>query len=462
MDVLFDNDLDNNNNVVLNNDNQNLADLNAPLVNEVEQNMNDNMENIHENVGETRDNGEDIDHELHLLNNVQIVNNNPEYDEGDASHNEGTSNESNKNVTVKVENMENETRNDVESGQNVSNLNSLNARKSKKRKRHYNINKNKKWNKSYKRQKSSNIVKSDAENVLQSNRNKHPYTKAPKIIFNNKQAMHRGSGLSKFFLPDKRPRKDIIVPPTKFLLGGNISDPLNLNSLQDEALVSMSAVTPKSSPITTPPKVEVIIPPNIFDPLHLLDPVDSIEYEKQLVSPLKTRRLNKQRSKKKKMKKCSLEIPQSEKIEVKDTFIVSTTHSDSLPKSVGIPNEIEQPILNPESEVATSCINDTENEEKVKLCRDLQLDLSTSSTSVRKRKFSESGSGSNVNSYILGNGNGNASKKLRRFDSKDKIVSPVIPQPGAWKRPPKVLLGAPRNRMRTISASGRHLFKFFS
>lgn len=38
--------------------------------------------------------------------------------------------------------------------------------------------------------------------------------------------------LSKFFLPEKRPRKDLIVPPTKFLLGGNISDPLNLNSLQ--------------------------------------------------------------------------------------------------------------------------------------------------------------------------------------------------------------------------------------
>jgi hypothetical protein len=38
--------------------------------------------------------------------------------------------------------------------------------------------------------------------------------------------------ISKFFLPDKRPRKDCIVPPTKFLFGGNISDPLNLNSLQ--------------------------------------------------------------------------------------------------------------------------------------------------------------------------------------------------------------------------------------
>lgn len=97
---------------------------------------------------------------------------------------------------------------------------------------------------------------------------------------------------SKFFLPDKRVRKETIIPPTKFLLGGNISDPLNLNSLQNENSNASSnnntpATTPRQSPITTPPKVEVIIPPNIRDPLHLLDPVDSMEYEKQLTSPMK-------------------------------------------------------------------------------------------------------------------------------------------------------------------------------
>lgn len=97
---------------------------------------------------------------------------------------------------------------------------------------------------------------------------------------------------SKFFLPDKRPRKGNFIPPTKFLLGGNISDPLNLSSLQNEASNASSnnntpATTPRQSPITTPPKVEVIIPPNIHDPLHLLDPVDSMEYEKQLTSPMK-------------------------------------------------------------------------------------------------------------------------------------------------------------------------------
>lgn len=32
----------------------------------------------------------------------------------------------------------------------------------------------------------------------------------------------------------KRDVQNILIPPKKFLLGGNISDPLNLNSLQNE------------------------------------------------------------------------------------------------------------------------------------------------------------------------------------------------------------------------------------
>lgn len=354
--------------------------------------------------------------------------------------------------------------------------NPSNVRKSKKRKRHYNVNKNKKWNKSYKRQKSSNTIKADAENAQQTNRNKHSYTKIPKIIFNNKQAIHRGSGLSKFFLPDKRPRKDIIVPPTKFLLGGNISDPLNLNSLQDEAL-SMSAVTPKSSPITTPPKVEVIIPPNIYDPLHLLDPVDSVEYEKRLVSPVKCRRLNKQRSRKKKIRKHSsgeqlpntsmenAEFTVSTIIQATATtnttmlsatataaaaIAIATTYADTTnasPKSVDASHEYEPNEQDDADEHSHSTIT---VDDRARLARELQLDLSSGGISSRKRKNSESGGCSNTSIA------GGTKNKLRRFDSKDKIVSPVIPQPGAWKRPPKVLpMGAPRNRIRTTSTSGK-------
>lgn len=432
MDVLYDNALDNNNNIIpiLNNNDQNQINLNAPLVN-VHEDINNIiiMENnrVNENIERNNDEAEEV------LNHLRD-------DEFEGETTEGSSNQNNENIVIKDYSL------NVESDQNVSStLNLLNSTRRSKRRKRYNLNKNKKWNKPYKRQKSTNCTKSDAENLLQNIRNKHLYTKVPKIIFNNKQAMHRG-GVPKFFLPDKRPRKDIIVPPTKFLLGGNISDPLNLNSLQDEALVSMSAVTPKSSPITTPPKVEVIIPPNIYDPLHLLDPVDSVEYEKQLVSPLKARRLNKQRSRKKKIRKGAPEdfTQTTKKFEnLEQPIIKNTTQLKTSPlMNIDNSNEFSDTTIDfIGPEVAA-------NEEKLKLSRDLQLDLSIVGSNLgRKRKFSECGGGSICTATGI--------KKLRRFDSKDKIVSPVIPQPGAWKRPPKVIFGAPRNRIRTTSASGK-------
>lgn len=128
---------------------------------------------------------------------------------------------------------------------------------------------------------------------------------------------------AKFYLSDKRPPKEIIVPPTKFLLGGNISDPLNLNSLQNETINSNNntpVTTPRRSPISqqTPPKIDVIIPPNIHDPLHLLDPVDSMEYEKQLTSPMKRKTKSKHRNRKKKPKRRRLDS--SSTTEFSDVF----------------------------------------------------------------------------------------------------------------------------------------------
>ena len=85
----------------------------------------------------------------------------------------------------------------------------------------------------------------------------------------------------------------------KFLLGGNIRDPLNLNSLSDERVArAINAVTPESSPLPTPKhrkaeyKIEVLIPPNISDPLNLMnaDACEEGEYESQLLSPVLARR----------------------------------------------------------------------------------------------------------------------------------------------------------------------------
>lgn len=339
--------------------------------------------------------------------------------------------------------------------------NSGSGKKGRRRKRHnHNLpqsKNNKKWNKQFKRQKNHlhNNNNADLENIIQNGRNKHLYGSlkgAPKLIY-NKNIIHRGgnNGLSKFFLPDKRPRKNAIIPPTKFLLGGNISDPLNLNSLQDEALASMNAATPKSSPITTPPKVEVIIPPNICDPLHLLDPVDSVEYEKQLISPMKQRKLNKHRNRKKKLRKnISGELMPCADYELNTggPDCAQSSFNDSagcMPKY-----NCENDSGGDELFIQTDDEDRPTDENKDKACRDLHLDLSGGSggnakpimaPGHRKRKVSESTSNSNKT-------------KLRRMDSMDKIVSPVIPQPGAWKRPPKLLpMGAPRNRNRTHSTS---------
>lgn len=81
------------------------------------------------------------------------------------------------------------------------------------------------------------------------------------------------------------------VLPSKFLLGGNIRDPLNLNSLADERISKIvNAITPESSPLPTPKhrkaeyKIEVLIPPNITDPLNLNSGVDENEYAATLAS----------------------------------------------------------------------------------------------------------------------------------------------------------------------------------
>ncbi|XP_037126274.1 7SK snRNA methylphosphate capping enzyme isoform X2 [Syngnathus acus] len=78
------------------------------------------------------------------------------------------------------------------------------------------------------------------------------------------------------------------VLPTNFLLGGNIFDPLNLNSLQDEEVNrALNAETPKSSPLPAKSRdpVEILIPRDITDPLNLNSCIGDSSF---LVSPLKS------------------------------------------------------------------------------------------------------------------------------------------------------------------------------
>uniref|UniRef100_A0A087YNE7 RNA methyltransferase n=1 Tax=Poecilia formosa TaxID=48698 RepID=A0A087YNE7_POEFO len=78
------------------------------------------------------------------------------------------------------------------------------------------------------------------------------------------------------------------VLPTNFLLGGNIFDPLNLNSLLDEEVNrALNAETPKSSPLPSKSRdpVEILIPRDITDPLNLNSGITDSSF---LVSPYKS------------------------------------------------------------------------------------------------------------------------------------------------------------------------------
>ena len=88
------------------------------------------------------------------------------------------------------------------------------------------------------------------------------------VAFANRR---RGGRMGRYYAADRL--RERIVLPTRFLLGGNITDPLNLNSLcDDEVNKSMNETTPISSPVPIPMhrlEVQVLVPVNSADPLNL-------------------------------------------------------------------------------------------------------------------------------------------------------------------------------------------------
>lgn len=89
------------------------------------------------------------------------------------------------------------------------------------------------------------------------------------------------------------------VLPSHFLLGGNIFDPLNLNSLLDEDVnKATNQETPKSSPLPLRggDPVEILVPRDITDPLNLKGGGgDGKGDGGVLLSPLKSRRRHRNR-----------------------------------------------------------------------------------------------------------------------------------------------------------------------
>lgn len=369
------------------------------------------------------------------------------------------------NTTNNTETAENVAKNKPnKTGKNRKNNNNNNNNKRLNNAQQKNNNKNWKINKFNKQRQYD---KKEIESI-RFDKNNRKY--GPMLKFKNNNNNRGGGGqrwipiipgaISKFFLPEKLPRKELIIPPTKFLLGGNISDPLNLNSLQDEAMNrSMNAATPKSSPMTTPPKIEIILPPNIHDPLHLLDPVDTFEYNKQLISPMKRKSKHRNRKRKKIPKKSNVSPDLKEDFDSSKNDSIKTDGNDSIVSNSSIDIQIPGTsaatcsstigtitTATTSTVVAPIVLDTRRSVDQEKVVRDLRLELSdcAASNSVptigqRKRRISES---------HLNNKN-----KVRRMDSMDKIVSPVIPQPGGWKRPPRVLPSGSRNRTRTTSTT---------
>ncbi|PNF16503.1 hypothetical protein B7P43_G07788 [Cryptotermes secundus] len=236
--------------------------------------------------------------------------------------------------------------------------------------------------------------------------------------FKRKRVQSFPMGGGKFCPPYKRRKKEgTIIPPTKFLLGGNINDPLNLNSLQDEEINrAMNAVTPKSSPLPTPRHrkgtIEVIIPPNLHDPLNLISCEDDAEYEQTLVSP--TKRGRKSRNRKKKRNSSSGGSSKEDGLDGSAPVMNS--------EGVKIFEEEKASSLN-ENVVFAAPISTQENPAR----RELHLELPAKEKDRKSRKGTEDSAA----------GKDSKLEKKRKPDIKDKIVSPVIPQPGAWKRPPQ-------------------------
>lgn len=189
----------------------------------------------------------------------------------------------------------------------------------------------------------------------------------------------------------KRRRKDEFVRPTKFLLGGNSRDPLNLGSLADEKInKALNEHTPESSPLPTPKhrkeEIEVLIPSNIRDPLNLSMPDDDLA-ERALISPNAANRKKRGKNRKRRRTNSASEVLDAgqKSPDLRPTFDLS------LVKQITVESSDNRVAVNTRCETATN----TRDFKELKLKPD----------SMRHTKRPEG-----------------------------KIVSPVVPQPGARKR----------------------------
>jgi 7SK snRNA methylphosphate capping enzyme len=221
-----------------------------------------------------------------------------------------------------------------------------------------------------------------------------PHFVSPKKMVKSSSGSQRKRSLSLSFENKqhhfKRRRKEEFVRPTKFLLGGNSRDPLNLGSLADERInKALNEHTPESSPLPTPKhrkeEIEVLIPSNIRDPLNLSMPDDNLA-ERALISPNAVTRKKRGRNRKRRRTNSASEV------------LDAGRHSPELRTlTLDLPVVKQIAVELTESHAAI----ETKPEPTVREFKDLKLKPEP----IRHCRRPE-----------------------------DKIVSPVVPQPGARKR----------------------------
>lgn len=251
-----------------------------------------------------------------------------------------------------------------------------------------------------------------------------PHFVSPKKIVKpltyRKRAANFSFSENKYGHHSKRRRKEEFVRPTKFLLGGNSRDPLNLGSLADERVnKALNEHTPESSPLPTPKhrkeEIEVLIAPNICDPLNLSVTDDDLA-ERALISPnAVTKKKRKFRNRKRRRTTSASEVLDAgqkgqevenlllERINRSVSDVSQANPSTDLFQrsfSVVCPSSTNKSEPSKPGESASSVVNGS---------KDSQKDLKPKSDSVRVH--------------------GGHSRR-----SEDKIVSPVVPQPGAGPR----------------------------
>ena len=254
-----------------------------------------------------------------------------------------------------------------------------------------------------------------------------PHFVSPKKIVKSLNYRKRATSFSenKYGHHFKRRRKEEFVRPTKFLLGGNSRDPLNLGSLADEKInKALNEHTPESSPLPTPKhrkeEIEVLIPPNICDPLNLSVTDDDLA-ERALISPNAVIKRKRKNRKRRRTNSASEVLDAGKKSSELDhrMFLDSIRAIDTDKPEENIQASVRLDVISDSVVVCSSSSSSTITEPK-------QGDI-TVTTSCQKEVQKDF-------KLKLEPVRGHGGHGLHSRRPEDKIVSPVVPQPGTGVR----------------------------